>query len=134
MPMTKALRVPQERDFTLSTQKDDFEIKFGDRINWTLNSTITVNDWISFTPIYRFMYQLPSTYDSEFKSANKYLGYNSDKQEHAAQLTTSFSSITPFLKKEFLLPAQVNVNLVKTITGKNVPAASRFEVEFRMLF
>lgn len=133
-PTTKTLRVPQERDFTLSTEKGDFNVKYGDRINWTLNSTVVVNDWVSFTPIYRFMYQMPSQYDSEFKNANKYLGYNTDKSEHSAQLTTSFSSITPFLKKEFLLPAQINVNLVKTITGKNVPAASRFEVEFRMLF
>lgn len=134
LPMTKTLRVPQERDFTLSTQKGDFDVKYGDRINWSVNSTIAVNDWVSFTPMYRFMYQLPSTYDSEFNEANKFLGYNSDKQEHVAQLTTTFSSITPFLKKEFILPAQINVNLVKTITGKNVPAASRFEVEFRMMF
>lgn len=111
-----------------------FDVKYGDRINWSVNSTITVNDWVSLTPMYRFMYQLPSTYDSEFNEANKFLGYNSDKQEHVAQLTTTFSSITPFLNKEFILPAQINVNLVKTITGKNVPAASRFEVEFRMMF
>lgn len=133
-PTSKVLRIPQAKDFTLSSQKGDFEVKYGDRINWAFNSTIGLNDWISFTPIYRFMYQLPSQYDSEYSQANKYLRYNSSKLEHTAQLTTTFSSITPFLKKEFLLPAQINVNLVKTLTGKNVPAASRFEVEFRMLF
>ena len=109
-------------------------MKYGDKINWTLNSTISINDWVSFTPVYRFMYQMPSEYDSEYKAANEYLAYNSDRIEHQAQLTTTFSSITPFLKKEFLLPAQVNVNLVKTISGQNVPSVSRFEVEFRMLF
>lgn len=133
-PTTKKLRIPDSREMTLSSNKGDFNVKYGDRINWTTSSTLYVNDWIAFTPIYRFMYQMPTKYESEYGAANDYLGYNSDKQEHQAQLTTTFSSIQPFLKKEFLLPAQINVNLVRTITGKNVPAASRFEVEFRMLF
>jgi hypothetical protein len=93
-----------------------------------------VNDWLSFTPVYRFMKQGSSQYSSEFGAANDYLAYNSDKLEHQGQLTTTISSITPFLKKEFLLPAQINVNLVKTLSGRNVPNQSRFEVEFRMLF
>jgi hypothetical protein len=86
------------------------------------------------TPVYRFMYQTPSEYSSKFTQADEYLGYNSDKQEHQVQLTTSFSTITPFLKKQFVLPAQINVNAVQTVAGKNVPKASRFEVEIRMLF
>jgi hypothetical protein len=133
-PTTKNLRVPEERDFTLSNQKGDFRVKYGDRFNWTLSSTVSANDWISFTPIYRFMYQKSSQYESEFTKANEYLSYNTLRQEHSAQLTTTFSSITPFLKKEFMLPAQININLVKTLAGQNVPVASRFEVEFRMLF
>jgi hypothetical protein len=80
------------------------------------------------------MYQGSSIYESDFSDANRFLAYNSYRSEHQAQLTTSFSSITPFLKKQFILPAQVNINLVKTITGKNVPNAERFEVELRMLF
>lgn len=133
-PTTKALRVPEQRDFQLSTIKDDFRIKYGDRINWQLSSTLHFNDWISITPIYRFMYQMPSRYDSENAEANDYLAVNSDKLEHVGQLTTTFSSITPFLKKQFILPAQVNVNLIKTLEGRNVPSASRFEIELRMLF
>lgn len=133
-PTTKKLRIPGERDFTLSSETGSFDVKYGDKVNWMINSTYAVNDWVSFTPVYRFMYQMPSAYQSKHADANKYLAYNSDKIEHQVQLTTSFSSITPFLKKEFLLPATINVNLVKTIAGTNVPNQSRFEVEFRMLF
>jgi hypothetical protein len=133
-PTSKELRIPEKRDFMLSSQKGKFDVKYGDRINWSMNSTLFFNDWISFTPVYRMMYQTASQYDSKYGAANKYLAYNSDKVEHQAQLTTSLSSIQPFLKKEFLLPAQININLVKTISGKNVPNVSRFEVEFRMLF
>lgn len=133
-PTTKTLRIPEERDFQLSDRKGSFRVKYGDKINWSLMSTYTVNDWLSFTPVYRYMYQAASRYDSEYGAANSFLAYNSHRQEHQAQLTTTLSSITPFLKKQFILPAQMNVNLVKTIGGQNVPNVGRFEVEFRMLF
>jgi hypothetical protein len=133
-PTSKALRIPESRDFQLSKEKGTFDVKYGDRFNYLLNTTYTMNDWFSITPIYRFMYQLPSQYDSEYGAANDYLAYNSRKTEHQVQLTTTVSSIKPFLKKEFMLPAQINVNLVKTVSGQNVPSQGRFEVEFRMLF
>lgn len=133
-PTTKTLRVPESRDFPLSSQKGKFDVKYGDKLNFMVNSTITINDWISFTPVYRYMRQFSSTYTSEFTAADSYLSYNSDKYEHQVQLTTSVSSIQPFLKKQFILPAQINVNLVDTVAGKNVPKAQRFELELRMLF
>jgi len=133
-PTSKTLRVPSNRDFTLSSEKGEFDVKYGDKINWMANTTFGVNDWISFTPSYRFMYQMPSEYNSNYSDADGYLSYNSDKVEHQVQLTTSLSSIQPFLKKKFLLPAQINMNIVQTVAGKNVPKVGRFELEFRMLF
>jgi hypothetical protein len=134
LPTTRRLRVPEERDFTLSDRTGNFNVKYGDRINWMFNSTISINDWVSFTPMYRFMYQAESKYDSKFGAANDYLAYNSDRSEHQLQLTTTLSSIQPFLKKKFLLPAQINMNVVQTVAGKNVPNVGRYEIEFRMLF
>lgn len=133
-PTSKTLRIPSERDFQLSANKGKFDVKYGDKINWSFLSTFAINDWLAFTPVYRFMYQMQSQYDSQYTDANKYLAYNTDKTEHQAQLTTTISSIQPFLKKQFILPAQINVNVVRTISGKNVPNVGRFEVEFRMLF
>lgn len=133
-PTSKELRVPTARDFTLSSEKDKFDVKYGDKINWMVNSTFGISDWLSFTPVYRFMYQMKAEYNSENAQADEFLSYNSDKMEHQVQLTTTVSSIQPFLKKKFLLPAQINVNLVQTVAGKNVPKVGRFELELRMLF
>lgn len=133
-PTTKTLRVPKERDFLLSEESGNFSVKYGDKINWTLNSTVHFNDWFAVTPIYRFLYQGQSQYDSKYSDANKFLAYNSERLEHQGQITTTFSSITPFLKKEFVLPAQINLNFVKTLAGRNVPNQTRFEAEIRMLF
>ncbi len=133
-PSKKQLRVPTERDFSLSSQKGTFNVKYGDKVNLMFNSTFAFNDWFSITPVYRYMYQTKSQYDSPFTAANGYLSYNSDKQEHQAQLTASISSIQPFLKKQFVLPAQINFNVVQTVSGKNVPKVGRFEIELRMIF
>lgn len=133
-PTEKTLRVPTDRDFPLSSDKGDFTVKYGDRINFMLNSTLAFNDWFSVTPVYRYMYQFQSEYDSQYGVANDYLEYNSDRQEHQVQLTASVSSIQPFLKKKFVLPAQVNVNVVQTIAGKNVAKVGRLEFELRLIF
>lgn len=133
-PTSKTLRVPESRDFPLSSKKGKFDVKYGDKINFMVNSTITVNDWFSFTPVYRYMQQFSSVYTSEFTAADEFLSYNSDKNEHQLQITTSVSSIQPYLKKQFALPAQINMNIVQTVGGKNVPKAGRFELELRMLF
>ncbi len=130
----KELRIPSSRDFTLSSDKGQFNVKYGDKINWMVNGTFGVNDWLSFTPVYRFMYQMPSEFNSNYGQADKFLAYNTDKMEHQVQLTTTVSTIQPFLKKKFLLPAQINFNVVQTVAGKNVPKVGRFELEFRMLF
>lgn len=133
-PASKELRVPEERDFPLSQEKGKFDVKYGDRVSFMINAPFVINDWFSVIPFYRFMYQMPSEYNSKYSAANQYLEYNSDKLEHQVQLTTSISSIQPFLKKKFLFPAQVNMNLVQTVGGKNVPKMGRFELELRMIF
>jgi hypothetical protein len=133
-PAQKKLRIPTSRDFPLSADTGNFTVKYGDKFNFMVNSTIAFNDWFSITPVYRYLYQMKSQYDSSYGVANSYLSYNSDKQEHQVQLTASISSIQPFLKKKFLLPAQINFNVVQTVAGKNVPKVGRFEVELRLIF
>lgn len=133
-PAKKRLRVPTDRDFPLSSETGEFNVKYGDKLNFMLNSTFAFNDWFSITPVYRYMYQMKSEYESDYGIANDYLSYNSDKQEHQAQLTASISSIQPFLKKKFVLPAQLNFNVVQTIGGKNVAKVGRYEFEIRLIF
>ena len=133
-PMNKKLRVPTSQDFTLSSEKELFQVKYGDRMNLALTASYQLNDWVILTPTYRYMYQFQSSYNSNSGRGDQYLAYNTDKAEHQAQMTMTLSSITPFLKKKFALPAQVHFNTVHVIAGKNVPKMNRFEVEFRMLF
>lgn len=133
-PTTKTLRAPSDPNFTLSSESEKFEVKYGDKINWMTSSTFHFNDWLSVTPMYRYMYQFESEFDSKNSVADKILAQNTEKSEHQAQLTTTLSSIAPYLKKQFVMPAQINFNIVRTVAGQNVPNVSRYEVELRMLF
>lgn len=133
-PSTQRLRSPTDRSLTISDETDSFKVKYGNRFNYMANVTFSYNDWLSFTPYYRFMYQLPSEYTSSNALADDILSTDSNKMEHQVQLTTTISSIQPFLKKRFLLPAQINLNIVQTVAGQNVPKVGRYEIEFRMLF
>jgi hypothetical protein len=134
MPGERRLRIPNSRDFMLSDQTGDFTVKYGNRWDATLSANYAFNDWFSLTPAYDFGYQGSSKYESNFGEANDYLAYNSDRMSHTGRLTASISSIQPFLKKQFLLPASVNVIVQQTLGGRNVPKVGRFEVEFRLLF
>lgn len=133
-PTEKTLRVPTNRDYTLSDQKGNFEVKFGDRIDNTWVTTWSFNDWVSVSPAYEVFYQMPSRYESTYGAANDYLGYNSDRMGHTGRITTSLSTIAPYLKKQFALPGQLNFIVQQTLAGQNVPKVGRFEVELRLLF
>jgi hypothetical protein len=133
-PTTKTYRLPSDPNFSLSSESEKMKVKLGDKIDWMLNTTFSFNDWISFTPTYRFMYQAQSKYFGSNELSNKYLSTNSDRLEHLGQITASVSSISPFLKKTFPLPAQINFSYVKPFAGKNIANATRFEFEIRMMF
>lgn len=133
-PAEKSLRIPLDRDFSLGDSKGSFEVKYGDKIDYVFSMTYTMNDWFSVTPAYEMNYQMSSEYDSIYGEANDFLAYNSDRMGHIARLTTTVSSIQPYLKKQFALPATINLNLQQTFAGQNVPKMGRVELEFRMLF
>jgi len=133
-PADKTLRIPTSREIPLSANKGSFNVKYGDRVDASFLTTATVNDWLSFTPAYEFFYQLPSNYESSYGAANDYLAYNSDRMGHTARFSTSVSSIQPYLKKKFVLPATLSLHVQQTIAGKNVPKVGRFELELKLLF
>jgi hypothetical protein len=133
-PSEKTLRIPFAEDIPLGDTKGRFDVKFGDRIDATISGTHLFNDWLSVSPLYEFAYQMPSKYESRYSDANRYLAANSDRIAHNVRLSGSFSTVTPYTKKKFLLPAVITMNVQQTVAGRNVPKMTRYEIEFRMYF
>ncbi len=130
----KTLRIPFDEDVPLGDTKGRFDVKFGDRVDATISATHIINDWLSVSPLYEFAYQMPSQYDSKYSDANRILENNSDRIAHNVRLSGSFSTVTPYTKKKFILPAVITMNVQQTVAGKNVPKMTRYEIEFRMYF
>lgn len=133
-PSEKTLRIPFDEDVPLGDTKGRFDVKFGDRVDATISATHIFNDWLSFSPLYELAYQMPSKYESKYSDANRILAANSDRIAHNVRLSGSFSTVTPYTKKKFLLPAVITMNVQQTVAGKNVPKMTRYEIEFRMYF
>jgi hypothetical protein len=130
----KTLRVPYDQDVQLSDKKGDFYEKRGNKFDYVFESTYSFNDWVSITPGYEFNYQEKSEYISPYVDANEFLAANTEKLSHSLRLAGTVSSIQPFLKKNFILPATINLKYQHMMFGKNTPKVDRIELELRMLF
>lgn len=133
-PSEQTLRIPFDEDVPLGDTKGRFNVKFGDRVDATVSATHIINDWLSFSPLYELAYQMPSKYESRYSDANRFLAANSDRIAHNVRLSGSFSTVTPYTKKKFILPGVITMNVQQTVAGKNVPKMTRYEIEFRMYF
>lgn len=130
----KKLRVPYDDEIMLSDETGTFEEKLGNKWQFNLESTWTINDWFALTPAYVFDYQEKAQYRSKYKEANAYLAHNTDSEAHNFRVTGEISSITPFIKKKFMLPASIRLMYQHMLRGKNTSKVDRYEIEFRMMF
>ncbi len=131
----KELRVPySQQASTISDRKAVFREKLGTKIDYTALAEWKINDWFEFSPSYLINYQSKATYDSPFTQANSFLAHNSDSVSHSIRLSSTLTTITPFLKKKFLAPMQFKFHYQKLIDGRNIPDSDRVEFEFRMMF
>jgi hypothetical protein len=134
MPYSRVLRAPEDRDFTLSDRKQEFQIKLGDKIDYVLSPTWFMNDWLSFKTEYLFNYQMKSVYTSSNTIANDILAYNTDSSAHHARFATNISTTKLYLMKKFVLPASIELSAQTMFMGENSPKYSRYDVEFRLYF
>lgn len=133
-PFTSELRIPYDQNFQLSPDIGEFNIKYGDKIDFHIYPNFSVTDWLGFKPGYEFNYQFQSTYSSNFVEADSILSQNTEKTAHHLKITTQFSTIKLYKQKKFVMPFTVDVTAQKMIKGSNNPKYSRYDVEFRFFF
>ncbi len=134
LPSEKTKRIPYDPNVQISADKDVFIEKLGNKLELATNLGLQVNDWTLLTVAYIYNYQEASQYQSEHRQANEWLALNTESESHSMRFSSEISSITPYLKKEFLLPASLTFNYQTMLRGQNVPKVDRYEVELRMFF
>lgn len=136
-------QLPGEREFRLpyvsggltgSDRKKNTRFKLGNRFTFHTDTEYVFSDWLSIIAGYEVAITGKSKFYSDDSNANRILAENTDTISHEFIFTTEVSSITSFLKKQFLLPAKINFTYRPTLGGQNVPKVERYEVEFRMMF
>lgn len=118
----------------ITSRKEDIRFKLGNELKFTADTEYSINDWVSLMFGYELTMQEKSRFYSSDAGANSYMAENTDKTQHQFFASAELSSITPFLKKKFLLPAKIQFTYRSTIAGRNTPKVDRFELDFRMMF
>lgn len=130
----KELRIPTSKNNPLSAEKGTFQEKLGNTLLTCIGTDVTINDWTALKLEYLDYRREKAQYNSKYEDANEYLAYNTDSSKRTFRSTLSLSSITPFLKKKFILPATVKFQYEKILEGTNTPKADLYGFEFQMLF
>lgn len=130
----KELRVPTSAEFPLSDKKGTFEEKLGDTLLTAIGTDFVLTDWTTLNFEYQTFSRQQALYESEFTDANVYLAENTSASKQIFKTTLVLSSVTPFLKNNFILPATLKFSYEKLLEGTNVPNNDLMSIEFRMMF
>jgi len=130
----KRLRRPTSRDLKYSAESNTYTEKLGNKALFHVSSEYFYNDWLSLVSAYEYENTGEAQYSSDNSVEDGYLGYATDSSTHNVRLSARISTVALFQKKEFLLPASVELKAQRMISGKNTPDVDRYELEFRMFF
>jgi hypothetical protein len=130
----KTLRVNEAANGGLNDEKDVFTEKLGDMMLFDVSSDIILNDWISLTPSFRYETRERAHYIDSSGMVNQQMGDNSNFSAQMFRMQAAFSSVTPYTKGNFILPAQIKFGYQTILDGENTPKFDRYELEFRMYF
>lgn len=118
----------------LTDRKENVRFKLGNRITINTNTEYVLSDWLSVTLGYQMNKQESSKFYSNDSVANELLAKGTNTVAHELYASAALSSITPFLKKNFILPAKIEFIYRSTIGGVNAVKIDRIELDLRMMF
>lgn len=134
MSQHRTLRAPHDPTNTISKDSTDFKIKLGNKYDYVFSPNFIFNDWLTLKTEYLLNYQGRSKYDSKYEDANEILAMNTESMSQNARVAINISSTKLFLKKEFFLPASIEISGQQMFSGKNTPKYSRYDIELRFYF
>ena len=128
------LRVPDIEGITLGSKKLLVTQTPGDKIDLNLNFKKNLGS----------SFYLDSSYLFNFVGESKFKGKGSEKldsliqnkfsQSSSIQAKVGYSSINSYLKNEFLLPLDININYLMQFSGKNTQKVDRIQTELNLYF
>lgn len=133
----KELRVPYSEDVFIGDELGMFEEKLGDKFLYHISTDFILNDWVGFGIAYEYNHTEEARYRALDRSnayAESILASNTESIQHNIRVSGELSSITPFTKGNFLLPARIRLSFQKMLEGRNTAKYDQYMLEYRMFF
>lgn len=130
----ETVRLPDSKTFPITSAKGEARIKLGNKfMNSTQVNFLASDEW-SQSLLYSLEYTEPTNYSSNKPASDKILEENTEKIAHIARLNISYSTLSLYKQKRFLMPINFNVALQSIFAGKNTPKYERADFEVRFFF
>lgn len=133
----KELRVPLSEEVFIGDEKANFYEKLGDKFIYHVSTDFKVNDWINLSTGYEYSHTEAARYtaeNSKYSYAEDILASNTESVQHNVRASVEFSTVTPFSKGKFLLPASIKFSYQHMVEGRNTAKYDRYELGYRMFF
>ena len=134
IPVEKELRIPEDEDYPLGSEKGLFDEKLGNIFDWNFQTTMDFSHWIGVSGTYAYSFREESDYQSPYTEANRILEQDTLQESHTLKGSVHFSTVSAYKKGIFALPFKTNLSAQKIVTGRNIPKYTRYDLEFRFFF
>ncbi|MBT3583617.1 MAG: hypothetical protein HN509_01815 [Halobacteriovoraceae bacterium] len=130
----KELRVAEDPDTLIGSEKGTFKEKLGNKFDFAVNATFHATDWFELYTGYLYNYIGESSYQSKHSLANQFLQANTEQEIHFLRGGFGISTVELFKRGKFFLPMNTSFGVQKAIGGMNSPRYTRYDLEFRFFF
>lgn len=130
----KTLRIPENKEYQLGSEKGVFEEKLGNKLEYNLSGTYQFTDWLSLNTGYTYYYEQQSEYNSKYSEANEILEENTEKESHSISAALNFSTIKTYQRGDFFMPLNAGVSGTKIISAMNMPNYTIYTLQLRFFF
>lgn len=121
-PFQMDYRIPRNENDPLSSDiEENVRIKYGDQIDITTQYLYQWNSLFGSYINFRYLYSFKDEYDGRSFSRQRYriLEKNTESRSVSAQVGLTVNTISSFLKSNFWVPMDLNLQASKVLYGKN---------------
>ena len=133
-PSFKWLRIPKSEGYTLKLNKDLFQEKLGNKIDFSIRTTVHPKVWLSTYLEYIANYKGESSYKSKWTEANRILSLKTESISQFIKFGTELSTVKLYLGGDFFLPGAVEASVQKMVSGKNTKKYTRYDLGLKFFF
>jgi hypothetical protein len=133
-PYTTDVRQPDSSSFPISSTKGSTKIKYGNKVQTNFQGNYRISDEWGSSLGYSFEYKEKDDYQSKLPKSDLILEEATERISHTGRVAISFSTLSMFQKKKFLLPLSFSLAVQSIFSGKNNPQYERVDLQVRMFF